>query len=406
MDVSLQKSAVIGKPEINISGSKSETNRLLLLQALHPGIDLKNSSDSDDSRLMSAALSSTGEVIDIGHAGTAMRFLTAYFAIKSGRSVMLTGSERMKQRPIKILVDALRSLGADIRYVEKEGYPPLKIVGKNLSGQKVSIESEVSSQYISALLLIAASLENGLQIELQGKPASLPYIDLTLALLSDVGITALSENNRIIVPPALSKLAGRTIIIESDWSSASYFYSIVALSDIGTQLQLSTFNPNSRQGDSKLAYIYEAFGVETEFISGSVKLTKKHFEPHFINLDLSDTPDLAQTIAVTCLGLGLGCELSGLSTLPIKETDRLSALRNELQNLGATVATTASSLTMQAAAQIISNVAINTYDDHRMAMAFAPLAIKVPLVIKDSKVVSKSYPAYWDDLRKIGFEFV
>lgn len=387
---------------LKLSGSKSETNRLLLLQALFPGIVLENGSESDDSAAMRQALESQSDVIDIGHAGTAMRFLTAYFAIQENRSVVLTGSPRMQQRPIGILVDALRQLGARIDYLGAEGFPPLRITGTKIVNNKVRLRADVSSQFLSALLLIAPKLENGLELTLEGEITSRPYLDMTLSLLRQIGVDSSFKSQTIVVKPKLS-IAHCPLSIESDWSSASYFYAIVALSCIGTEITLSDFRQNSLQGDRALVDIYKDFGVETVFDAGKITIRKAHDCPlSIVRYPLNNVPDLAQTIAVTCLGLGVGCELSGLHTLKIKETDRLLALKNELEKLGATVVISEDCLTMQPAA-IHSNIAIETYHDHRMALAFATLAVKVPIVIQSAEVVSKSYPEFWNDLRRIGF---
>ena len=411
MSLQLNRSEVISSSKITISGSKSETNRLLLLQALYPNILLENTSISDDSQVMIQALKTTDSLIDIHHAGTAMRFLTAYFATQEGREVILTGSSRMKERPIQILVDALRQLGAAIEYEENEGFPPLRIRGKKLTNSKVSIQSNVSSQYISALLLIAPKLENGLQLTLEGELTSVPYIQMTLNLLHQVGIKTEFNQNKIIVFPTTQLSHNPTITIESDWSSASYFYAIIALSKVGTQIALSSFKENSLQGDSALLEIYKNFGVETTFKNNSITLTKtnpqprtQNPEPRTYNLQLNNTPDLAQTIAVTCLGLGIACHLTGLHTLKIKETDRLAALQNELTKLGAIVSITSDTLTLEISTSIQTNIKIETYNDHRMAMAFAPLALRVPIFIEDAEVVSKSYPDFWNDLKSIGFQ--
>jgi 3-phosphoshikimate 1-carboxyvinyltransferase len=404
MDLLLEHSTAQSGKAILISGSKSETNRLLLLQALYPEIALENISHSDDSDAMIAALESDHNIIDIHHAGTAMRFLTAYFATQEGRTVTLTGSPRMQQRPIKILVGALHQLGAEITYANNDGFPPLTIVGKKLAKNKVTLKADVSSQYISALLLIAPKLENGLELTLEGGITSIPYIKMTLALLKEIGIRSTFEGNNIIVFPQLS-IVNSQLVIESDWSSASYFYSIVALSSVGTQITLSTFKKDSFQGDSALREIYKDFGVETTFENNSITLTKTlALSFSIFNFQLTDTPDIAQTIAVTCFGLGIGCELSGLHTLKIKETDRLEALKVELTKLGADISVTNDSLSLKSSLGINHNVKIKTYDDHRMAMAFAPLALKVPIIVENAGVVTKSYPNFWEDLKNVGFQ--
>ena len=382
---------------VTISGSKSESNRLLILQQLYPNLTLENISDSDDSKHLTNALNSKDELIDIGHAGTAMRFLTAYFAAKEGREVVLTGSERMQNRPIKILVDALRSLGAAIEYEDKDGYPPLRIKGKKLGKNTAQINGNVSSQYISALLLMAPSLEKGLEIELLGDITSRPYLEMTLTLLKKLGISATFIGNHIKVE-SKKTIADKTIVVESDWSSASYFYSLVALSEIGASIKLASYREKSLQGDSCLAGIYKELGVETTFQEHSIILKKIsiHYS-ELLTLDLKSAPDIAQTIAVTCFGLGVACDLTGLHTLKIKETDRLVALDNELSKLGATIIITNRSLHLKIAAAINKNCSIPTYHDHRMAMAFAPLALKVPITIEEAEVVTKSFTSFWED---------
>ena len=395
---------------LQISGSKSETNRLLVLQALYPNLVLENTSNSDDSEVMLNALSithhpsPTTQIIDVHHAGTAMRFLTAYFAIQEGKEVVLTGSARMKERPIKILVDALNQLGAEITYEEQTGFPPLRIKGKKLSKNKVTLQANVSSQYISALLLIAPKLENGLELTLEGEITSVSYIKMTLSLLNEIGVKTFFEKNIIKVTHHPLPITHHQITVESDWSSASYWYSIVALSDVGFHVTLSSYKENSLQGDSALVEIYKYFGVETIFNNKNITLHKvENLKPATLNLELNSCPDIAQTIAVTCFGLGISCQLTGLQTLKIKETDRLEALKKELNKLGAKVSVTIDSLTLENSNYINHNIAIVTYQDHRMAMAFVPLAVKVPIIIEDAEVVSKSYPAFWEDLKQIGF---
>ena len=385
--------------EIFVSGSKSESNRLLILQRSFADLSLKNLSNSDDTKYLGKALNGESDIVDISHAGTAMRFLTAYFAAKQGREVVLTGSHRMQNRPISILVDALRSLGADISYKDKEGYPPLIIKGKQLEKSKVSIHGNVSSQYISALLLMAPGLDDGLEIELLGEVTSVPYINMTLALLKDLGV-AYSWNGNLIKIDPLKSVAQAEMTVESDWSSASYFYSLVALSNEG-EVVLHSYKENSLQGDSSLIDIYKHFGVSTEFDKNKITLRKVDHKAEPLQLDLSDSPDLAQTIAVTCFGLGIACDLTGLHTLKIKETDRLVALEQELSKLGAAITVTEKSLHLEAGSKINKDVLIETYDDHRMAMAFAPLVLKVPIQIDDANVVTKSYTDFWADFESV-----
>jgi 3-phosphoshikimate 1-carboxyvinyltransferase len=403
MDIKLIKSELKSLSKITITGSKSESNRLLLLQALHPELEIDNVSNSDDSILMQKALASKEAVIDIHHAGTAMRFLTAYFAMQTNREIVLTGSKRMKERPISILVEALKQLGADITYLESPGFPPLKIKGKQILKVKVTLKANVSSQFISALLLIASKLENGLELTLDGEITSIPYINMTLALLNEIGLETTFKGQIITVKPNLD-VKKQQLVVESDWSSASYFYSAIALSKVGTEIELASYKKDSLQGDSVLAEIYRSFGLETTFKTNAIQL-KKIEEVNSIKLefDLIKSPDIAQTIAVTAFGLGLECYLTGLHTLKIKETDRLVALKTELEKLGATVIITDKTLHLAASKNIKQDVAIDTYHDHRMAMAFAPLALKKVLVVNDAEVVSKSFPTFWEDLKSIGF---
>jgi 3-phosphoshikimate 1-carboxyvinyltransferase len=390
--------------EITISGSKSESNRLLILQQLFPEISIENLSDSDDSIHLQHALSTKASLIDIGHAGTAMRFLVGYFASKENSEVVLTGSERMQQRPIGILVDALRDLGADISYEENEGYPPVRIKGKVITKDNVQINGNVSSQYISSLILMGTHLAKGVTIELIGKITSIPYIRMTLSLLNQLGITTHFEGNTIQVFP-VKQLQKQTVVVESDWSSASYFYSVAAFSEVGSAIQLSAYKKESLQGDSCLAEIYTHFGVETVFDQNTITLKKvRASEAGLLSLDLKNAPDIAQTIAVTCFGLGIACHLTGLHTLKIKETDRLEALEAELKKLGAVITITNESLSLSTSEVLNAHIAIKTYNDHRMAMAFAPLAFKVPITILNAEVVSKSYQKFWKDMQQIGVQ--
>jgi 3-phosphoshikimate 1-carboxyvinyltransferase len=405
MNLLLKSKVLHLKSEIKITGSKSETNRLLLLQALYPNSILENTSNSDDSEVMRSALSTTDQIIDIHHAGTAMRFLTAYFASQENRIVTLTGSLRMKERPIKILVEALQQLGAKIDYLENDGFPPIKITGQKLINNKVSLPANLSSQYISALLLIAPKLQKGLELTLVGDITSVPYIKMTLNLLQEIGVETSFIGNIIVVKPKIQDSGSKTLTVESDWSSASYFYSILALSEVGSQITLSSYKQNSLQGDSALVEIYRKLGVETHFDENKITLVKQpNFKYETLNLDLNNTPDIAQTIVVTCFGLGVGCRLTGLHTLKIKETDRLEALKTELTKLGASISVTDESLTLALSKKINANQTIATYNDHRMAMAFAPLALKTNINIENAEVVSKSYPDFWNDLKNLGFE--
>ena len=397
------------KAQIAITGSKSETNRLLLLQALFPVLSIDNLSNSEDAQAMQRGVASTQGTVDIYHAGTAMRFLTAYYATQPGVSVTLTGSERMQERPIGILVDALRNLGANISYLKNEGYPPLAIKGSEIAREKVQLNAGVSSQYISALLLVGARLKNGLTLELEGKITSVPYIKMTLKLLEKIGVKTMFEGQEIKVFPAGNVLS-QTMVVESDWSSASYYYSLIALSDVGSEISLSSYSSDSLQGDSVLRDIYSHLGVQTTFKKDQLVLAKVA-APHDailengLSWDLANAPDIAQTIAVSCFGLGVACDLTGLHTLKIKETDRLLALESELGKLGAGLHVTEKSLHLEAFdGSIKPHVTIGTYHDHRMAMAFAPLALRVPIAIEDAGVVNKSYPDFWTDMNTLGIQ--
>ncbi len=389
---------------VNITGSKSESNRLLVLQALFPSLDISNLSNADDVKAMREALGSDTAVKDIHHAGTTMRFLTAYYATQEGEKVTLTGSKRMQERPIGILVEALRQLGASIEYTQKEGYPPLSIEGKAISRSQVTLPASVSSQYISALMLMAARLSNGLELHLEGSITSVPYIKMTQALLERIGIETDFTSNCIRVMPFLGQMEPQHLVVESDWSSASYFYSMVALAS-KAKIELNSYRNDSLQGDSILQELYRSLGVDTCFTDSGIVLEKKtaFTKPESIAFDLVNAPDLAQTIAVTCAGLGIGCELSGLHTLKIKETDRLLALEAELTKLGARIRVTENSLHLAPNTVLNSNQSIATYQDHRMALAFAPLALKVPIQIEEAMVVSKSYPDFWKDMAALGF---
>lgn len=390
--------------DIRITGSKSESNRLLLLSALFPNIRIENLSNSDDTRLMKKGLATSKGMVDIHHAGTAMRFLTAYFASRQGMEVVLTGSARMKDRPIEILVEALTELGAHIEYLEKQGYPPLKISGRKFTKSETSLPANISSQYISALLLIAPSLEKGLRLNLKGEITSVPYIEMTCALLNTLGISTTFHKNVITVERA-DQPEKQLLTVESDWSSASYFYSIVALAAPGSSIRLSSYKKNSLQGDSVLSKIYQVFGVSTDFEDHSIVLRKESSPVHgLFSYNLANAPDLAQTLAVSCFGLGLGCDLTGLHTLKIKETDRLEALKKELTKLGASIETTDERLILSPGGVPKPDVVIDTYHDHRMAMAFAPLAMRTGIYIEDAGVVSKSYPDFWEDIKSLGIE--
>lgn len=405
MKASLTYKALSDHPIITIPGSKSESNRLLILKACYPNILIANLSNSDDTVSLLKGIEQVDGIVDIHHAGTAMRFLTAYFASKKGTELTLTGSKRMQERPIKVLVEALKNMGAEIYYLKNEGYPPLKIIGADLNVSLVTLNANISSQYISALMLIASSLKNGLTINLEGKITSIPYINMTLDLLKKVGVLGTFSNNKIQIKPTKT-INSITVNVESDWSSASYYYSIIALSR-NLELTLNNFSKNSMQGDSKIISIFEKLGVETIFNKNDNSILLRYIKTEiidYLSLNLNESPDIAQTLAVTCFGLGIHCKLEGLKTLKIKETDRLLALKTELEKLGANVTITEQSIEVFRSRKIIENITIETYQDHRMAMAFAPLVLKVPINIIEPNVVTKSYGTFWKDLLKIGVQ--
>jgi len=388
---------------INISGSKSESNRLLTLRAYTSFFNINNLSDSDDTNTMISSLKSDNKEINIGHAGTAMRFLTAYYSSILNSSKILTGSARMKERPILILVEALNNLGADIEYIDEKGYPPIRLNGKLISKNIVTLPANVSSQYVSSLMMLGVSINEGLKIKLSTNITSLPYIHMTKKIIERIGGNVDVKPDEIIIKQLVSnKIPDQ--IVESDWSSASYFFSLVALSDT-SDLTLSSFFNKSIQGDSRIVDIYKQFGVETNFINNKIHLKKNNVDlPVNISINLRDNPDLAQTIIVTCLGLGVDCKLEGLQTLKVKETDRLLALKREIEKFEVdTIAISDQSITLKNNSKLKSGVSINTYDDHRMAMSFAPLSMINPIVINNPEVVSKSYLNFWNDLESIGF---
>ena len=390
---------------LQLSGSKSISNRLLIIQALSGSINsIDNCSTSEDTCVLQKALSSNSSIIDIGLAGTAMRFLSAYYASRKS-DVILTGSTRMKQRPIGVLVDALRLLGADISYTEKEGFPPLKIKGKPLEGGVVSMNASVSSQFITALLLISPSLKKGVQIQLSSDVLSKPYIDMTLTLMKQQGVASTWEGNRIIVPSGTYK--NEIIEVESDWSSISYLFEIMALSSAG-EIMVSKVDEISVQGDQKVMEFYKLFGVESSIEKGVLKLRKVEgfVQEEKIEIDCKGTPDIAQTLAATACGLGVAIKLTGLNNLPLKETNRLLALKIELEKCGAEVVITNNETLEVFPLKEFPKIDLEfeTYHDHRMAMCLAPLALKAKSVlIDDLEVVNKSYKTYWEDLEKLSF---
>lgn len=385
--------------------SKSISNRALIINALTAGAaPLTCVAECDDTAAVRQALADTSaSEINVGAAGTAMRFLTALAACTPGRTVTIDGSERMRRRPIGPLVDGLRSLGADISYAGEEGYPPLRISGREMQGGSLTIPASVSSQYISALLMTAPAMRDGLRLTLEGDVASRPYIDMTLGMMAERGITPQVSGDTITVPHGSYTAADTPV--EADWSAASYWYEIAAISS--GFISLKGLRAKSMQGDSRVASLFEVFGLQSEFEGDTLELTPTPDPGARLYTDLSDVPDLAQTLAVTCCLLSIPFNFTGLSTLRIKETDRLSALCDELLKLGYLLhSDDGNSLRWDGVRFPISDElpAIATYDDHRMAMAFAPAALFFPgLQINDIEVVSKSYPGFWDDLRQAGF---
>ena len=398
---------------IMLPASKSISNRALIIQALTKGGMMpKNLSDCDDTEVIIRGLGRQSEIIDIKAAGTAMRFMTAYLSATEGEYT-ITGTERMKHRPIGILVDALRYLGAEIEYVGEEGYPPLHIKGRQLEGGTLQIAGDVSSQYISALLMIAPILTKGLELKLTGNIISRPYIDLTLHLMHEFGVAAeWSDFDTIRVKP--HPYQQRAYTIESDWSAASYWYEILALTDNTlSKVALQGLKDGSRQGDSTVRYIFSLLGIKTSFKEKGVNgmpealLTRHSRMLNRMDYDFTNQPDLAQTLIAVCPVLGIPFHFTGLGTLKIKETDRIEAMKREMEKLGYILHEeegTALSWTGERC-EPMTQPTIDTYEDHRMAMSFAPLAIKLGEIrINNPEVVSKSYPHYWADLRKAGFK--
>jgi len=406
---------------IQLTGSKSECNRALVIEALSGDtVKVENISDAADTVTLLEVLSPKSKVlsqhedsglktqdlrlVNIGPAGTAMRFLTAYFTLLQDGEVILTGSERMKQRPIGILVNALREIGADIEYTEKDGFPPLRIKGGfEQKTNTISIKGDISSQYITALLLIASQLPQGLTLQIEGELTSRPYVEMTLAMLQQAGIQHQWDGNSIHI--AKREFKETTLYVEPDWSAASYWYAIAALAD-EAELFLPGLTPYSLQGDSVITEIMANFGITSQFKEGGVFL-KKEAKPISRKIfDMKSCPDLAQTVIVVCAALGHDATFTGLETLKIKETDRIAALQNELAKIGVKLIEKGQVYKLDCSEkQIPGKILIDTYDDHRMAMAFAPLALVVPEVeVEDYMVVEKSYPAFWEDLKKVGFE--
>ena len=412
---------------VGLPASKSLSNRALIMQGLcRDHCQLTNISDCDDTRVMLKAFDNDASkysfaddgarIVDIGAAGTSMRFLTAFFASQEGAEVVMTGSERMKQRPIALLVDALRTLGAQIDYVGAEGFPPLRIHGRKLEGGTLTIEGGVSSQYISALLMIAPTMSKGLALTLSGHITSVPYIEMTLGMLRQFGITSTWNHSTQVISIAPQPYKAQQYHVESDWSAASYWYEIASLAarNLSNAITLEGLHTQSLPGDAALANYVEALGIRTNYRDDAVTLESSGIPSEVrtpLEMDLTSQPDLAQTLIVTCCALNVPFRITGLHTLRIKETDRVAALETELKKLGYVVTDQElnGSVEMQwdgTRCEAEADPVIATYKDHRMAMAFAPMSLVLPsrsILIDDPGVVSKSYPNYWEDLRKAGF---
>jgi 3-phosphoshikimate 1-carboxyvinyltransferase len=400
--VTISHPSNILKGRVQLPASKSEANRALIIAALAGGeSELQNLSEANDTQLLQRLLKSESETIDAEDAGTVMRFLTAYYAV-TGQEKTLTGTERMCQRPIKVLVEALQELGAGIAYLGEAGYPPLKITGFKGSGKKhLKVRSDISSQYISALIMVAPLLPDGLELELEGKISSRPYIEMTLALMKHFGVEASFEDNTITVPH--QKYQPATFAVESDWSAASYWYSMVALAR-EADITLLGLREDSHQGDKAIVEIMRRLGVHTEYKPEGVRLTKKHSEKR-LSYDFSNCPDLAQTIVALSAAIGVTLEMNGVESLRIKETDRIQALQIEVLGIGASLEERTPGIFQMTPTLLIKRELIfRTYEDHRMAMAFAPVALLQPVQIQEPEVVRKSYPRFWEDLEKLGFE--
>jgi 3-phosphoshikimate 1-carboxyvinyltransferase len=404
MSNKLKYSAIATVPKIDLPSSKSISNRLLIAQALSGNtIVLENLSEAEDTVLLQKALASNEETVNVGMAGTAFRFLTAYYSVSKVTRI-LTGSERMLKRPIGVLVEKLKKLGADITYLKNDGFPPLKIVGKRLKGGPLSIDASVSSQYISALLLIAPHLENGLQLRLKGEVVSLPYIDLTIDLQQQIGIDINRDGSLISVKNG-AHTSNLQMVVEADWSSAAFFYQIVALSR--KSLFINNLSPTSRQGDINCFKIFEELGVKTEFLKEGALLTQHaHQIQSILNLDMTETPDLIPPVAVVASQLCSKISITGTKTLYIKECNRVAALKTELAKLsvelnevdGNCFEIQRSDKTME----YEKGLSFLSYDDHRMAMSLAPLAIRYKIEIDSLDVVVKSFPTYWIEMKKVG----
>ena len=392
---------------ITVPASKSISNRLLIIQALcNNKFNISNLSTSEDTRVLVNALQSPNKIADIGHAGTSMRFLTAFYASNEGEKI-LTGSDRMKERPIGNLVNALKKLGAEIEYTEKEGFPPLLIKGKQLNGGSVNIDSSVSSQFISALLLSSPTFKNGLELELENKVISSSYIEMTLKLMAFANVKVEKQNNKLIVRP--QNYSASDIEVEGDWSGVSYWYQIAALAS-KARIEIKSLKENSLQGDAQCAAIFAKLNIKTEYLKEGIRIYKEGTLPEHFDFDFLENPDLVQTLAVTCVMLKIPFQFTGTQSLRIKETDRILALQNELGKFGVLLKyTNDGTLSWDGTfpGEIQNTPIISTYHDHRMALAFAPIAATGnDIIINDPGVVIKSYPSFWEDLKKLGFEII
>jgi 3-phosphoshikimate 1-carboxyvinyltransferase len=399
--------------DIKLTGSKSESNRALIISALSGGkVNIENLSEATDTFTLNRVLSqidngkATGEIsIDVGPAGTAMRFLTAFLAIKPGQ-FFLTGTAQMKKRPIGILVEALRTIGAQITYQENDKFPPLQIIGPlKQSHKKIKIKGDISSQFISALLMIGPKLPLGLSLEIEDELTSKPYVEMTLAMLAQVGIEHTWDENTISIEPQSFK--ENKLYVEPDWSAASYWYAIAALADEAS-IFLPGLNGYSLQGDSQITELMANFGITSQFKNGGVYLKKEPKKIERKIFDLKECPDLAQTLVVVCAALGHDCTFTGIETLKIKETNRILALQTELAKIGVKFMEKNLNYKLDCSGlHFPEKIKINTYEDHRMAMAFAPLALKInEIEIEEKQVVEKSYPYFWNDLAQAGFSVI
>jgi 3-phosphoshikimate 1-carboxyvinyltransferase len=385
---------------INLPASKSLSNRALIIRALSgKDFEIENLSEAEDTKILLNAIHSTDKIIDVGAAGTAMRFLTAYFAVSEGEKI-LTGTDRMKQRPIAPLVDALKSLGADIEYLENTGFPPIKIKENKLTKNEVKVDGTISSQYLSALLMIAPVLENGLRIGIKGNLVSKPYAEMTIALMKHFGVSALWKDYTIEIPH--QKYVPKPYKVEPDWSAAAFWYAVVALSK-DAEVTLAGLQKNSLQGDSVLPELMKQFGVETEFLNDGISLKRMkpyNYDQGNIKIDFTNFPDLAQSLTVLAAALDIKIQFSGIENLRLKETDRISALQTELKKFGKEFIKKGNHYTLKGQFKK-SEQTIETYHDHRMVLAFAPLALVCGNInIENPETAKKSYPCFWEDLRK------